>query len=77
MASYFFNNDGAVSSFRECGLSYGLRDSLCTLQSLRSALTSPPHDCNTRYEWLVKPFSIETFTQSEISSFLGARVACL
>jgi hypothetical protein len=55
IASYFFNNDGAVSSFTDCGLSYGLRDSLCTLQPLRSALTSPPHGCNTRYEWLVRP----------------------
>ena len=26
----------AVSSFRECGLPYGLRDSLCTLQPFRS-----------------------------------------
>src|SRR5260370_20233681 len=32
----------AVSSFRECGLSYGLRDSLCTLQPFRSAF-----DCSS------------------------------
>jgi hypothetical protein len=59
----------AVSSFRECGLPYGLRDSLCTLQPLRSALTAPPHGCNTRYEWLVSPYSTGTFTQSETPSF--------
>src|SRR3984893_6795479 len=29
--------DEAVSSFRECGLSYGLHDALCTLQPFRSA----------------------------------------
>src|SRR6266849_8097669 len=61
--------DEAVSSFRECGLSYGLCDSLCTLQPLRRLLTSPPHGCNTRYEWLVRPCSTGTFTQSETPSF--------
>src|SRR5438105_6962451 len=61
--------DGAVSSFRECGLPYGLRDSLCTLQPFRSALTSPPHGCNTRYEWLVSPYPTGTFTQLETPSF--------
>src|SRR5687767_7680821 len=50
IASYFSNINGAVSSFWDCGLPYGLRDSLCTLQPLRSALTLPPHGCNTRYE---------------------------
>ena len=30
------------SSFRECGLSYGLCDALCTLQSFRSMIVSPP-----------------------------------
>ena len=64
-----FNINEAVSSFRECGLPYGLRDSLCTLQPLRSALTPPPHGCNTRYEWLVRPCSTGTFTQSETPSF--------
>src|ERR1700730_7544542 len=61
--------DEAVSSFRECGPSYGLCDSLCTLQPFRSALTSPPHGCNTRYEWLVRPCSTGTLTQSETPSF--------
>src|SRR5947209_12178453 len=37
IAACFFNIDEAVSSFRECGLPYGLRDSLCTLQPFRSA----------------------------------------
>src|SRR5258705_13434211 len=69
MAVHFFNNDGAVSSFRNCGLPYGLRDSLCTLQPLRSALTPPPHGCNTRYDWLVRPYSTGTFTQLETPSF--------
>ena len=32
-------------------------------------LTSPPHGCNTRYEWLVRPYSTGTFTQSETPSF--------
>src|SRR5882757_5917754 len=32
-------------------------------------LTAPPHGCNTRYEWLVRPCSTETFTQSETPSF--------
>src|SRR6266403_788391 len=32
-------------------------------------LTSPPHGCNTRYEWLVRPCSTGTFTQSETPSF--------
>ena len=31
---------GAISSFRECGLSYGLRGALCTLHPCCSALTS-------------------------------------
>jgi hypothetical protein len=38
MASHFFNNDGAVSSFRDCGLPCGLPDSLCTLQPFRSVI---------------------------------------
>src|SRR5216684_3045127 len=32
-------------------------------------LTSPPHGCNTRYEWLVSPYSTGTSTQSETPSF--------
>jgi hypothetical protein len=32
-------------------------------------LTSPPHGCNTRYEWLVSPYSTGTFTRSETPSF--------
>src|SRR5260370_42289251 len=64
-----FDIDGAVSSFGDCGLPYGLRDSLCTPQPLRSALTPPPHGCNTRYEWLVRPCSTGTSTQSETPSF--------
>src|SRR5882724_2557220 len=69
MAICFMIIDEAVSSFRECGLSYGLRDSLCTLQPFRSALTSPPHGCNTRYEWLVRPYSTGTSTPPETPSF--------
>jgi hypothetical protein len=69
IAICFIIIDEAVSSFRECGLSYGLCDALCTLQPFRSALTSPPHGCNTRYEWLVRPYSAGTFTQSETPSF--------
>ena|SRR5205823_1590987 len=69
IAACSFNIDEAVSSFRECGLPCGLRDSLCTLQPFRSALTAPPHGCNTRYEWLVRPCSTGTFTQLETPSF--------
>ena len=32
-------------------------------------IDSPPHGCNTRYEWLVRPYSTGTFTQSETPSF--------
>ena len=37
IAICFIRTNEAVSSFRECGLPYGLRGSLCTLQLLRSA----------------------------------------
>jgi len=30
---------------------------------------APPHSCNTRYEWLVKPYSAETLTLQEAPSF--------
>ena len=33
-------DNGAVSSFRECGLPYGLRGALCTLHLCRSVCTS-------------------------------------
>jgi hypothetical protein len=33
------------------------------------AFDSPPHGCNTRYEWLVRPCSTGTLTQSETPSF--------
>ena len=69
IAVCFIIIDEAVSSFRKCGLSYGLHASLCTLQPFRSALTAPPYGCNTRYEWLVRPYSTGTFTQSETPSF--------
>src|SRR6185437_4661903 len=42
IAVCFVGLDEAVSSFRECGLSYGLCDALCTLQSFRSMIDSPP-----------------------------------
>jgi hypothetical protein len=32
-------------------------------------LTSPPHGCNTRYDWLVRPYSTGTLTQQETPSF--------
>ena len=32
-------------------------------------LTSPPHGCNTRYDWLVRPYSTGTLTQLETPSF--------
>src|SRR6185503_17529058 len=61
--------NGAVSSFRECGLPYGLRDSLCTLQLCRSVRLHLLHSCNTRYEWLVRPYSAGTLTLQEAPSF--------
>ena len=39
IAVCFLGLDEAVSSFRECGLSYGLCDALCTLQSFRSMIS--------------------------------------
>ena len=45
---------GAVSSFRECGLSCGLRGTLWTLHLCRSAVPLL-HRCHTRYRWLVRP----------------------
>jgi hypothetical protein len=60
----------AVSSFGECGLPCGLRDSLCTLQLFRSALHRGfLHSCHTRYEWLVRPCSAGTSTLQEAPSF--------
>src|SRR5215813_7810868 len=60
----------AVSSFGECGLPCGLRGSLCTLHLCRSALHLRfLHSCNTRYEWLVRPYSAGTFTPQEAPSF--------
>ena len=61
--------NGAVSSFRECGLPYGLRDSLCTLQPCRSVRLHLLHSCNTQYEWLARPYSAGTFTLQEAPSF--------
>jgi len=37
-----FRSNGAVSSFRKCGLPYRLRGSLCTLQRCRSASLPSP-----------------------------------
>jgi len=60
----------AVSSFGECGLPCGLRDSLCPLQLSCSALhLCLLHSCNTRYEWLVRPYSAGTCTRQEAPSF--------
>jgi len=68
--------DEAISSFRDCGLSYGLCDALWTLQSFRSMITHLLDDCNTRYEWLVRPYSIGTCTQSETPSFAWRTEDC-
>ena len=72
-------SNGAVSSFRECGLPvrctqtgllYGLCGSLCTLQLCRSALhLYLLHSCNIQYEWLVKPYSAGTLALQEAPSF--------
>src|SRR4029450_6079130 len=61
-------DNGAVSSFRECGLPYGLRGALCTLHLCRSAFYLL-HRCNTRYGWLVRPYPVRTFTLQETPSF--------
>jgi len=43
---------------------------VCTLQLCRSALhLYLLHSCNTRYEWLAKPYSAGTFTLQEAPSF--------
>ena len=64
--------NGAVSGFRECGLPYGLRDPLCTLQLFRSAFHLLD-SCNTRYGWGVSSYPAGTFTLQETPSSLGAR----
>jgi hypothetical protein len=99
IADCFIHVIEAVSGFGECGLPYGLRVSLCTLQRLRSVvfieavslgglntivssqcpfsirvipklhISLPPSLCNTRYEWLVRPYSAGTFTPQEAPSF--------
>src|SRR5512145_915466 len=49
--------------FGECGLSCGLRHSLCTLQRSRStAFRRLLVRCNTRYGWVVSPFPTGAFT---------------
>src|SRR5262245_31699214 len=45
-------DNGAVSSFRECGLPYGLRGALCTLHLCRSACTSFTDATLGRSGWL-------------------------
>jgi hypothetical protein len=61
-------DNGAVASFRECGLPYGLRGALCTLHLCRSAFYLL-HRCNTRYGWLVRPYPVGTCTLQETPSF--------
>src|SRR6266581_8703788 len=61
-------DNGAVSSFGECGLSCGLRGALCTLHLCRSAFQLL-HRCNTRYGWLVRPYPVGTSTLQETPSF--------
>src|SRR5262245_9465261 len=61
-------DNGAVSSFREGGLPYGLRGTLCTLHLCRPAVYLL-HRCNTRYRWLVKPYLAGTCTLQETPSF--------
>jgi len=65
IAICFIRFNGAVSSFGDCGL----RDSLCTLQLLRSGFSSLLHSCNTRHEWLVRPYSAVTLARPEAPSF--------
>src|SRR5215510_6204468 len=48
-------DNGAVSSFRECGLSYGLRGALCTLHLARSVFTSSTGATLGRSGWLDLP----------------------
>ena len=60
---------GAVSRVRESGLPCGLRGSLCPLRRCCSAVLCLLHRCNTRYEWLVRPYSAGTCTLQEAPSF--------
>ena len=62
-------NHGAVSRVRACGLPCGLRGSLWTLRRCRSAVLCLLHRCNTREEWLVRPYSAGTYTLPEAPSF--------
>jgi hypothetical protein len=67
ICSLFFYE--AVSSFRECGLPCGLRDPCVRLRCYVRLIALPPHICNTRYEWLVRPYSAGTCTPQETPSF--------
>jgi len=60
---------GLSQDFRKCGLPCGLCRSLCTLQLSRSGFSFLLNNCNTRYEWLVRPYSAGTFTLQETPSF--------
>ena len=44
--------------------------------SVKGFLAHLLDDCNTRYEWLVRPYSIGTFTQSETPSFAWRTEDC-
>jgi len=68
IAICFVGLDEAVSSFRECGLSYGLGDALCMLQSFRSMIDSPPRRLQHSVWVVVRPYSIGACTQSETPS---------
>ena len=63
---------GAVSSFRECGLSYGLRGALCTLHLARSVFTSSTGATLGRSGWLdLTPQGLAPCKKRQAS--LGAR----
>jgi hypothetical protein len=64
--------NGAVSSFRECGLPYGLRGALCTLHLCRSACTSFTDATLGRSGWLdLTPQGLAPCKKRQAS--LGAR----
>jgi hypothetical protein len=52
-----------------CAFPCGLHGSLCTLRMLRSVFWHLLHIRNTRYEWLVRPYSAGTCTLQEAPSF--------
>ena len=60
----------AISTFRNCGIPYGLHVSLSTLHPFCSREFHPlRHRRKTRYGWLVRPYPTGTLTLQDAPSF--------